>query len=150
MTVGDPLIPQFLQDNGAMPIGHLGKNTEYLDSPLPLLDALKMANDPVGSSAFMINPAIKVLLEEATGHQIGGKQITSQKQYFSTMTPYSNLVAKQGQPEGKLAAVLQFLSGIGLQENTQKRMLSEAIREQQAAAAQRKKFYKSKGFAQSP
>jgi hypothetical protein len=138
VPVGDPIVPGWLRDHGAVPIGHLGGDTQYLDLPLPMLDALKMVSDPKSSAGFMITPPIKMLLEQATGHQIGGAPINDQWKYVSQQSPYSNLAYKQGQDEGKLSSALQFLLGIGLQPNTDRRMLSEAIRAVNTVSQQRK------------
>lgn len=140
VPVGDAIVPGWLKDHGAVPLGHLGGNTQYLDLPLPMLDALKMASDPVSSTGFMITPPIKALLETATGHQIGGAPINDKWKYVAQQSPYSNLAYKQGQDEGKLSSALQFLFGIGLQPNTDRRMLSEAIRAVNTVSQQRKEM----------
>ena len=145
IPVGGPLTPLWLQENGAVPIGHAGNgNVQLIDSPLPFLDALKMASHPVESTAFMMNPVVKVLMETASGHTTGGVPISGWQKYLAAQSPYSNIGMKaikggDQNNEGLSTALLQFLTGIGLQEDTKARMMSEAIRQASVASAQKNK-----------
>lgn len=138
--LADPIEPEWLVEDRAIPVGTLNGDTQFLDLPLPLLDALKFANHPAQSLEFMTTPPLKVLADISRGHTVGGQAMPTWQQYLAQQTPNTNLGFKLNTQSGKLSNLLQFLTGIGLQPNTDRRMLSAAIRAQQAAAAKRKQL----------
>lgn len=144
------VMPSWLKDALAVPVGAGGSGTRYLDAPLPTRDAFKFfgagPRDFANNLGFMTNPFVKDPIEYLTGHQIGGAPIQTDR-YLAAMTPYTNLIHNlhNSGNTGKGTNLLQFLSGLGLVENTPARMKSELKREQSAQSAARKKYRTSHG-----
>lgn len=151
VPLAEDVMPQWLKDHLAVPVGVGGSGVRYLDAPLPTLQAAQFfgsgAKDTALSAEYMLNPLGKIPLELGTGHQIGGAPIQKSK-YFSSLTPYSNLLYNLGNQNntGKGTNMLQFLLGLGLVENTPARIKGELKREQSQLSAQRKKYRKQQGL----
>lgn len=148
----EAVMPQWLKDHLAVPVGMGNQGERYLDAPLPTTDAFKFfgagPGDTARSAEYMLNPMIKMPIELGTGHQIGGAPI-KKKQYFSATTPYTNLLNNLRNPSntGKRTNMYQFLLGLGLVENTPARIKSELKQEQSQYSAARKKFRKKQNLA---
>jgi len=144
------VMPLWLRDALAVPVGQGSSGTRYLDAPLPTRDAFKFFGEGIGDTTtnafYMLNPFVKDPIELKTGHQIGGAPIQNDR-YFAAMTPYTNLLHNLGNSNntGKSTNLLQFLLGLGLVENTPARMKSELKREQSEGSARRKKYRTSHG-----
>lgn len=151
IPLADQIMPQWLKDHLAVPVGMGASGTRYLDAPLPALDAMKFfgagATDTRNNAMFMTNPFIKMPYELSTGHQIGGAPIQTDR-YMAATTPYSNLIAnliREGNT-GKSTNLLQFLVGAGFVENTPARVQSELKRQQAAKSKARKKYREQQGM----
>jgi hypothetical protein len=144
------VMPIWLRDALAVPVGAGSSGTRYLDAPLPTKDAFKFfgegPRDTLNNAGFMLNPFVKDPIEYMTGHQIGGAPIQTDR-YLAAMTPYTNLLhnLRNSGNTGKSTNLLQFLSGLGLIENTPARMKSELKRMQSEQSAARKKYRTSHG-----
>lgn len=145
IPVAEQVMPQWLKDHLAVPIGVGNSGIRYLDAPLPTTDAFKFfgssPTETYQNLAYMANPLIKDPMEIATGHQIGGAPIQTDR-YVSAQTPYSNIIHNilNKNNTGKTTNLLQFLLGAGVVENTPARIKSELKREQSLLSAVRKKY----------
>jgi hypothetical protein len=144
------VMPLWLKDALAVPVGQGQTGTRYLDAPLPTADAFRFFGEGPGDTfrnlVYMGNPWVKDPIEIATKHQIGGAPLSPDR-YAAGMTPYTNLLnnlMNKGNT-GKSTQLLQFLSGLGLMENTPARIKSELKREQSEGSARRKKYRTSHG-----
>lgn len=151
VPLAEEVMPQWLKDHLAVPVGVGSSGVRYMDAPLPTLQAAQFfgagAKDTAINSEYMLNPLLKVPLELGTGHQVGGAPIQKSK-YFEQMTPFSNLMANLGNPNntGKSTNLMQFLLGLGLVENTPARIKGELKREQSQLSAYRKKYRAQHGM----
>jgi len=151
IPTAEDVMPSWLKEHLAVPVGMGSSGVRYLDAPLPTKDAFNFfgssPNELLQNIMYMANPAIKDPMEVATGHQIGGAPIQTDR-YLAGQTPYTsllnNLLNKNN--TGKQTNLLQFLLGSGLVENTPARIKSELKREQAALAATRKKYRASHGM----
>ena len=92
----------------------------------------------------MASPLFKIPFEISSGRTTGGVPVSGWQKYLAAQSPYTNIGMKAVQGgdqnnEGLSTALLQFLTGIGLQEDTKARMMSEAIRQASVASAQKNK-----------
>lgn len=145
IPTAEAIMPSWLREHLAVPVGMGSSGVRYLDAPLPTKDAFNFfgtgPQSTLENAAFMVNPMIKNPIEVATRHQIGGAPIQGDR-YLAGQTPYSNLINNllNKNNTGKTTNLLQFLVGLGFQENTPARIKSELKREQSAASAARKKY----------
>lgn len=145
------IMPTWLKDTLAVPVGQGQSGTRYLDAPLPTRDAFKFfgegPKDTLNSILYMTNPAAKIPYELSTGSQVGGIPINNKAKYAAQLTPYSNLIYNlmNSQNTGKNTNLIQFLAGLGVTENTPARVKSALKQQQSAEAAARKKYRTSHG-----
>lgn len=149
LPVGDSVVPDWLKKDMAVPL-FMGKNgdTNYLDPPLPWQQALEAVQSPISTTGQMASQAFQIPAQIYTGKTLGG-QTASGSKIFANSTPFTallhNLVTGKAQGKSNTTTLLQFLTGLGIQENTQARMEAEAKRQQQTASAARVKAEKARG-----
>lgn len=142
------ILPTWLKDTLAVPVGQGQSGTRYLDAPLPTRDAFKFfgegPSDTASSLMYMLNPAFKVPAELSAGHQFGGIPINNKAKYAAQLTPYSNFIYNlmNKNNTGKNTNIIQFLAGLGVTENTPARIKS-ALKQQQAAESTARKKYRT-------
>jgi len=123
----DESIPDWLKEGGAVPIGHYGDNTVYMDQRgfNPWADAIQFMSNPINALAGGLTPTARIPIELQTGKSLftGGKR-PPLGAYALQQIPFTNMAAKiERSEEGGSAftnpAFLNWLTGVGLRENTQ-------------------------------
>ncbi len=135
----DEMVPSFLRNHGAYPLG--GGNTHYYDptSLFPVAGSVDLLNE--GSLSEKINPLL------AVGARGVGLKAEHDKrswpQYLTGLIPQSKFAYNETvQPDpniDRLERLLMFLGNPGIVSNTPKKIRTEAYKDRDAAYKNRKK-----------
>lgn len=152
----DAVIPDWLRDNGALPMFEFGGNTNYFDPTalFPLAGSLEAGE---GGFVDMVSPFAKwgsdlYQGKDKFGNQLTGDNATGKERlnYLLAQTPQTNfanqMITKRDPGIPRQQTLLQFLANPGIQPNTEKRMRGEAFRQRQEAYSHRKKLRKEQGI----
>lgn len=129
------IVPDFIQDMWAYKIRSYGNESEqnaketYLNVNVPQMDALKSINNPLGTARGLLNPALKIPLDRATGSaQEYGASPLDQLLNSLPQTNFANKVAdKKGEtPEED---IWRFITGLGLYQNNESQKTAQGFRD---------------------
>jgi hypothetical protein len=165
----DQIIPEWIQNRGAVPLYSHNGNTVFYDPSNPFNDTVRtwQGNNPrealtgqaeIMAGAAMANPLARIPTELAFGRTAFGNQDIKGKelQYLQQQSPQSSFISNllSGNTSSDLQAqdritspesVNKLLAG-GTIENTDKRQASEMQRLQDILNVQRKDARKKKGW----
>lgn len=124
---GDAIAPSWLRKDNAFPVGGFGTDgdTVYDDPPLPWQQAFETIEQPKDTIGQMSSPIFQLAVQALTGKTTQGYNAGGVGKTLENETPYSRLIAglaggnsKKG--KSSKVALAQFLTGLGLVENTAK------------------------------
>lgn len=155
----DAVVPEWLRDHGAVPVGEWAGNTNYFDPTalLPMAGSAELANGNGRELFETLHPAFKILSDikhgsDAFGNQLRGEgsNTADRINYAAAQTPQTNfinqMVRKKDPDIPRFQTVASFLGNPGIQPNTPKRMKGEAFRQQQEAYSHRKRVKEKYGI----
>lgn len=146
----DAIIPEWVRDRGMWPLGEQDGNTVMGDMALPFNDIVRTVNKPIDSFFSMLTPGVRVPVELQMGQRFYGNiPINDTNQYAMSVTPQGSFLNQmlRKNEEGEASGIvgnltdprtIQFLTGIGLHENTERQMKNELMN-QSFEASKRKR-----------
>lgn len=148
IPAGDLVVPDWLRKDGAVPVGQSGHNTIYIDPPIPWMQAWEGLQSPIQTQGLMQNPLFDLKSIIETGKLPSGEPGHGNEAVVNTFPQLNfirNLITHGSQGKSNLVNLAQFLSGIGLQENTENRQYAQAKQDQQNAINNRLKYKNQTG-----
>jgi hypothetical protein len=148
----DVIIPEWVRNRGMYPIGEQDGNTVMGDVALPFNDVIRTVSSPLDSFFSMLTPGVRIPVEMKMGKRFYGDiPIYDKTDYASSSIPQGSFLQQmlKKNDEGEASGIsgnltdprtIQFLSGIGLHENTDRQMENELRRASfEASKANRKR-----------
>jgi hypothetical protein len=151
IPASDVIIPEWVRQRGMYPIGSQDGNTILADAAIPSNDVIRTVSSPMDALFSMLSPAIRIPMELKTGERFYHNiPIRDKSEYASTSIPQGAFINqmlkknKEGDASGVKGVLsdprfIQFLSGIGIHENTEKQMKNELTRQSYEASQRNRK-----------
>jgi hypothetical protein len=119
----DQLFPEWIREKGIGPLFGSAPNYKLINPSNPFMDMVAQFSNPLSGGAEMLNPAIRIPMEEAFGRELfSGAPITDQSQYLMKQVPVASRV--QGITTGNEGGFdkeqfINWLTGAGYRETGQ-------------------------------
>lgn len=125
----DEAIPDWLKEGGAVPVGHHGDNTVYVDQRgfNPWSDAIQFLSNPSNALLGGLTPTARIPIELKTGTSLfTGNRRPPVGAYALSQFPVTNMAGRTLRSNDEIGggnlftnpAFLNWLTGTGLRENT--------------------------------
>jgi hypothetical protein len=151
----DAVVPDYLREAGAMPIGEDNQgNTLFYDPTnlFPLAGSAELTGG--GDLLNMLNPGVKIIADLMHGKNKFGPapkaSVEGAAAYGSSLLPQTNLLRQLIAPSDpnvtRADRLGSFLVNPGIQANTPNRMASQALTDRQEAQQRRKRLMEELGI----